>query len=294
MLDDPKGAMAKFYNNPDVQKALNVEPIGKFWIECMPGAGRRRRRRLSKKDHRRRLEEDINDNELPGKTLLEHDQPESVIPYVAELLDDADIRVLIYNGDRDMTTNSQGSEYLLDHMNWSGANGWSNITEYNRGLWLPRYDNKKVGGYMKQYKNLEFLVVINSGHLVPYNEPQTALELITRFLGNESFIDKVLPKFNIQTSNVENNKTSNSIVSNNNNNDNNNDDDVIENSYNEHYESIIHTNHNHTNKNSIYGIETALIAFIFFIFGFFISRKFPAKNKYRQGYDIIQSVAELN
>jgi hypothetical protein len=31
MLDDPKLAMATFYNNPDVQKALNIEPRRYLW-----------------------------------------------------------------------------------------------------------------------------------------------------------------------------------------------------------------------------------------------------------------------
>ena len=208
MLDDPKGAIAKFYNNPAVQKALNVQPVGQHWLECMPGAGRRRRRRLStsqsttssshhtRRSHRKRV---LTTDELPGKTLLAHDEPESVVPYVADLLDDAKIRVLIYNGDRDMTTNSQGSEQLLDNMIWSGSMGWNDASHYERGLWITRYEanSTTVGGYMKQYKNLQFQVVVNSGHLVPYNAPQTALELITRFLANESFIDKVLPKFDI-------------------------------------------------------------------------------------------------
>jgi Serine carboxypeptidase len=186
MLDDPKGKMAAFYNDPNVQKALNV-PVGTFWIECLPGAGRRRRRHRS-----RRLDD------LPGKTLLAHDEPESVVPYIAELLDKANIQVLIYSGDRDMTTNSFGSEILLDNMIWDGSTGWKNNEQYQRGLWLPHTnDNTSIGGYMKQYNNLQFLIVLQSGHLVPYNRPQVALELITRFLGNVSFIDKELPKYTI-------------------------------------------------------------------------------------------------
>ena len=100
MLDDPNGKMATFYNDPLVQQALNVED-GSFWIECMPGAGRRRNRRRHLQNQRRNLEE-----LLPGQILLAHDQPISVLPYVADLLDGAKIDVLIYNGDLDMTTNA--------------------------------------------------------------------------------------------------------------------------------------------------------------------------------------------
>lgn len=169
VLDDPKGTMAEFYNNPAVQDALHMPR--QYWYECLPGAGRR-------------LEE------LPGKILLAHDRPISVIPYVAELLD-AGVRVLIYNGDRDMTTNGPSTEVLLDEMQWSGAQGW--MDEYSRGLWLPK--EKQLGGYVRHYRNLDFVVVANSGHLVPFNEPDVALDLITRFVGNKTFADEDLPLF---------------------------------------------------------------------------------------------------
>ena len=179
MLDYPDGAINQFYNNPLVQKALNL-PHESVWVECIPGAGRRRLGKMR----------------LPGQLLLDDDRPTSTVPYVADLLDHAGIRVLIYNGDRDMTTNSQGSELLLDTMEWSGASGWANIEKFDRGLWLPN-DEKKLGGYVKRYLNLDFLVVYNSGHLVPFNQDEISLDLVTRFLGNVSFLDKSLPKFQV-------------------------------------------------------------------------------------------------
>jgi hypothetical protein len=179
MLDYPSGAINQFYNNPRVQKALNI-PHETVWVECIPGAGRRRLSKLR----------------LPGQLLLADDRPMSTVPYVADLLDNAGIRVLIYNGDRDMTTNSQGSELLLDGMSWSGASGWADIDNFERGIWLPN-DKKKLGGYVKRYLNLDFLVVYNSGHLVPFNQDEISLDLVTRFLGNVSFLDKALPKFRV-------------------------------------------------------------------------------------------------
>lgn len=178
VLDDVDGTMAQFYNTPAVQDALNVVPH-RHWIECMPGAGRRLDAR------------DDHQSELPGKHLLAHDEPRSVAQYIAALLD-AGIRVLIYNGDRDMTTNVQGSEQVLDAMEWKGSGGW-NDGNFTRGLWLA--SETKVGGYTKTYKDLEFVVVLNSGHLVPMNVPEAALDLVTRFLNGSSFVDRQLPVF---------------------------------------------------------------------------------------------------
>ena len=165
-----KSTYNRFFYDPKVQKALHA-PQGAAWHGCMPGAGRR-------------LEE-----ELPGKLLLVHDKPESVVPYVAEMLDEAGIRVLVYNGDRDMSTCAQGSEMLLDSMKWSGEATWKTA---GRGLWMVK---DQVAGYTKSHKGLDFVVVYNSGHLVPYNVPIPALDLVTRFVTNGTFLDIPLPSF---------------------------------------------------------------------------------------------------
>jgi len=163
-----------FMNNPKVRKALNVpDSITTEWMGCIPGAGRR-------------LEEES----LPGKTLLAHDKPESVVPYVAELLDEAGIRVIVYNGDRDISVCAQGSEKILDEMDWDGAKGWK--TEAKRGLWMV---DDKVAGYSKTYDNLDFVIVYNSGHLVPNNLPIPALDLIHRFVNGEAYMDIEIPTF---------------------------------------------------------------------------------------------------
>jgi hypothetical protein len=46
--------------------------------------------------------------------------PNSVVPQIAGLLD-AGYKVLVYNGDRDLSCCVQGTEQCLDGMQWSGA-----------------------------------------------------------------------------------------------------------------------------------------------------------------------------
>jgi carboxypeptidase C (cathepsin A) len=107
---------------------------------------------------------------------MDGDGPWDVTPYIADLLDEARIDVLIYSGDRDMICNTQGSDAALSNMEWSGTkdpalssasvvatktrNAW---TEADRGLWL--YDGYPAG-YTKSYKNLNLLTVYNAGHMV--------------------------------------------------------------------------------------------------------------------------------
>ena len=120
--------------------------------------------------------------------MLQHDTPESTLPYIAELLE-AGIRVIAYNGDRDLSTCAQGTELLLNRMNWTGHEDWFTAP---RGLWTV---GTEPAGYAKSLKGLDFVVVYNSGHLVPYNQPAHALDLITRFLRGDSFLDHALPSF---------------------------------------------------------------------------------------------------
>ena len=146
------------------------------WQGCVPGSGRRRRLEQHHNHQRRQL-------------YLTQDQPISVVPYIAELLDHAKIQVLIYNGDRDLSTNAQGSEMALNSMDWTGAKQW---TKAPRGLWVV---GDQSAGYSKKHLGLEFVVVYNSGHILPYNQPVHALDLVTRFLQNKSFSDHALPSF---------------------------------------------------------------------------------------------------
>lgn len=159
----------RFMNNPLVKKALHA-PQDVEWYGCIPGAGRRRRRRQL--------------------GLLDHDEPISVVPYVAELLDRWNVRVLVYNGDFDMSVNAQGSELLLNKMEWTGKKAWEVA---GRAIWMTKSEG--VAGYAKQIADLTFIVVKNSGHLVPFNQPKQALDLVERFLQDSSFQDIPLPSF---------------------------------------------------------------------------------------------------
>jgi carboxypeptidase C (cathepsin A) len=161
-----------FYNNPLVKKALNA-PMNVTWHGCRQGEGRRR----LTEQHRR--------------LYMVNDRPWNVVPYVADILD-AGIPVVVYNGDRDMTTNMVGSELLLNKMEWSGQKEW---TDAPRGLWMV---NGTQAGWAKEYGKLSFVVVYNSGHMVPYNQPKPAFDLVTRLLTGASFLDIESPLIRAQ------------------------------------------------------------------------------------------------
>jgi hypothetical protein len=169
-----------FFNNPLVREKLNIpKELDVVWAGCMPGAGRRRRRRVLKEEHL-----------LPGQILLKDDKPISMAPYIADLLDKAKIQVLVYNGDRDMAAGAQGSEQILNGMDWSGHSDWLDPKAYRRALWMV---DEYPAGWSKTVNNLEFLIVYNSGHLVPYNVPVHAMDLVTRLVTNKTFGDVTIP-----------------------------------------------------------------------------------------------------
>ena len=68
-------------------------------------------------------------------------------------------------------------------------NAW---TESPRGLWL--FEDYPAG-YIKKHKNLSLLIVYNAGHMVPYNQPGPALDMLIRFLKGESYYDRPLVSF---------------------------------------------------------------------------------------------------
>lgn len=135
-----------FFNRPEVKKALNVpDDIGITWHGCRWGEGRRQ---LSGESSSRRL------------GYMDNDRPVNMAPYVADILE-AGIPFLVYNGDRDMTTNMVGQEKALNGMEWSGQHEWLDAP---RGLWMT---DDYESGWAKEYKGLSFVVVYNSGHMVP-------------------------------------------------------------------------------------------------------------------------------
>jgi len=170
-----------FYNDPIVKAALHA-PTNITWHGCRQGEGRRRLSETTASSQRRALRQLL---------YMEDDEPVNVVPYLADMLD-AGITVVVYNGDRDMTTNMVGTELLLNDMEWKGKDEWNDAP---RGLWNV---NGYPGGWAKELKGLSYVVVYNSGHMVPYNQPEPAYDLLKRLLTQQSFLDDEMPKIRVQ------------------------------------------------------------------------------------------------
>jgi len=96
---------------------------------------------------------------------------------------------LFFNGAYDVICNHVGNEKALMRLTWSGENDYLNAP---RGVWLPK-GQTQPGGYSKSFGPLTYLIVLNSGHMVPLDVPKAALEMVSRFLQGQSFADKPQP-----------------------------------------------------------------------------------------------------
>lgn len=102
--------------------------------------------------------------------------------HVAELLE-KNIPVLIYAGDKDFICN------------WLGNHGWSDALEYSghedfeQKPLQPWYTlDKKLAGEVKNHGIFTFLRVNDAGHMVPYDQPENALDMVNRWiLGDYSY-----------------------------------------------------------------------------------------------------------
>jgi len=104
----------------------------------------------------------------------------SVVPLVQDLLNN-DYKVMIYSGQVDVIITSTGSENFVNHLKWKCEDTYA-VTD--RNIW--RYDGK-VAGYAREVANLKQVLVRNAGHILPYDQPEVAYDMMKRFVEGKSF-----------------------------------------------------------------------------------------------------------
>lgn len=101
----------------------------------------------------------------------------SAVPQLTVVLENG-YRVLFYSGMMDIAVPTMDTERSLSRMAWSRAYQWAHTPQRPwRSL-----DGQELYGYKRSIDNLNFVVVRNSGHMVPYDQPQIAYNLITAFI----------------------------------------------------------------------------------------------------------------
>ncbi|CAK9442337.1 uncharacterized protein LODBEIA_P60800 [Lodderomyces beijingensis] len=102
-------------------------------------------------------------------------------PYQKNVIDllEKELPVLIYAGDKDFICNWLGNQAWANELQWSGSKGFQSAEEKD---WTV---NKKAAGKSKNYKNFTFLRVYGGGHMVPYDQPENALDMVNRWVSGD-------------------------------------------------------------------------------------------------------------
>lgn len=138
-----------FLNNATVQDVLGVS--GRKWEEC----------------------------DMLVHTFLLGDWMTNLMPQIGYMLDNSDLEVLVYSGDKDFICNWRGGEA------WTLDTKWENKKEFRGQDYEEWSVNGAPAGAMRQYGNLHFLRVYDAGHMVPMDQPENALAMLSRLIKND-------------------------------------------------------------------------------------------------------------
>jgi carboxypeptidase D len=110
------------------------------------------------------------------------------VTLLPEILEKAN--VLLFSGDQDLICNHIGTEYLIANLTWHGKQGFQNAPKLR---WTV--DNTPAGVWREE-RNMTYVQLYNASHMVPYDVPLAALDMMNRFMGLD-------PKLQSFTSNLE-------------------------------------------------------------------------------------------
>ncbi|GAB6021024.1 hypothetical protein CHUAL_003661 [Chamberlinius hualienensis] len=115
---------------------------------------------------------------------LEEDTCQSTKPWLEELLDN-NYNVLLYNGQLDIICAYYLTLNMINSLHWKGAADYRNA---NRGIWKVDPADAEIAGYVKNVQNFWEILVRDAGHILPYDQPRFAYDMITRFVFGQNFV----------------------------------------------------------------------------------------------------------
>lgn len=138
-----------YLQRKDVVAAIHADKKKEGWVECSGGVGVKFKPESSA----------LSSTLLPG--LIE-----------------GGLNVLLFAGDRDIICNHLGIEAMIAKLKWAGSTGFS--PKATPKEWTV--DEKVVGTYQED-RNLTYVVVRNSSHMVGYDLPVETHDMLIRFIG---------------------------------------------------------------------------------------------------------------
>ncbi|XP_065176054.1 probable serine carboxypeptidase CPVL [Sycon ciliatum] len=113
--------------------------------------------------------------------LLRADIANSSLPAFLEVLNSENglYKVMVYNGQLDIIVGVPLTERMCSLMDWPGK---TEFISAKREVWRLSKSDPEVAGYVRTVRNLQQVVVRGAGHMVPFDQPERALDMITRFI----------------------------------------------------------------------------------------------------------------
>ncbi|KAJ8594013.1 carboxypeptidase KEX1 [Rhizopogon salebrosus TDB-379] len=138
--------ISSYLARKDVLRALHAEAKSESWVECLGRVGTELRDYLS-----------------PSSITL--------LPSILEK-----IPVLLFAGDQDFICNYMGIESMIKSLTWNGETGLGKVQTKS---WTV---NGSPAGTWVSSRNLTYAKIFNASHMVPYDVPDIAHDMILRFM----------------------------------------------------------------------------------------------------------------
>lgn len=171
------GYIQIYLNLPHVQAALGIE-------KTMPAHG----------GHFA-----VGSEEVAAAFELTNDLSISMEPQVRYVLESGGVDVLFYQGNLDLACNTAGNLRWADGMAWKGQAEFASkrLSGWGRAVGAEGFV-KEQAGTMKEVRirmggeegkrtRFAFVTVDGSGHMVPQDQPEVALDMVERWLNGKEF-----------------------------------------------------------------------------------------------------------
>ena len=112
---------------------------------------------------------------------------------VDEILKNPDVDVIVYSGQLDIICSTSGALRWMNRLTWEGKEEFDKAER--KMLISP--DTSVPEMFVKSYENLKMYWVLNAGHVVPADVPDTALRMLNRILDDTDWASEVLTSFSV-------------------------------------------------------------------------------------------------
>ena len=113
------------------------------------------------------------------RQALKVDFVQPVTSELEYLLNETDIRVVVYNGQLDLTCSIMGSERWISNLHWKDSAGFRRA---KKQLFAKQADGQPLA-YRKEYGSLSLYYILKAGHFVPIDQANAAIQMLVDVVG---------------------------------------------------------------------------------------------------------------